>query len=149
MARFGSVNHILAQLGLDPAAPRDEAPAVGDKAQDATSAKPLLHPGRDAASERESQRLLTLPVGRRGLALSRDECRLLAATISHVRRFANGRTDISVAVEVGALSVREVNGVVVLECRCHGVDRPLRMTAEKVKRMLEHEGQIKSFATRR
>lgn len=138
---FGTVEHILEQLGLDTRQGRPGGvPSTRSAPSISVSGHGKAHP---------SPKYLELPVGRRGVELTAEECLLLCSALEQVRKFATTGGNVSVANQFGRLQTTSIRGVHVLECACSASDAPLRMTKEKVALVLVYEREISAFARRR
>lgn len=144
-AEFGSVDHILEQLGLN------NSPLGGSRSSRATpgvtnsdTPKDQLLPERTVVPQGA---YLDLPVGKHGVSLSAEQCLLLVGALDQVRSFATTERDVLLINRFGQLRTESVRGVRVLECTLNGAKRPLRMTKEKVALVLAFEREIRRFAS--
>ena len=144
--KFGSTDFILEQLGLGVSCGKPlvlHAEATG--AEGPLSKDPSSGTGIVACP---NAYVLALPVGKRGVELSRQECKLLEASISEVRGFASTGRTIKVSSRYGTLRTTIIRGIRVLECSAGEFARPLRMTRGKAALLLAFETEIRKFARR-
>jgi hypothetical protein len=143
---FGSVEYILDQLGLNSThqkRSRENPPSRRVEPAPTPRAGGRPEPFIDRRHDK-----LELALGRKGVVLSREKCRLICLALEDARAFAASGRKVLVRTDHGTVRTTNVGGVLVLEFVVNGPGRPLRMTREKTALVLECVASIRAFAAR-